>query len=242
MKLAAVQYCPPHGNPELARDELRGLLMKAEGADLIVCPEMALSGYVWSSREEIAPFVEAAAGPSFEMLRQCAIKLQATIVCGIAEVAGDTLYNSAITVSAEGALVSCYRKNLLFEQDETWAQPGRERALLQVPRVGLLCPAICMDLNDDEFALYIHQNRPEVIAFCTNWIEEGVDILPYWRMRLFGWQGYMVVADRWGSERGTQFYGRSTVLGPDNAILGTLPAEGNAVLWVDTETLITDVR
>ena len=99
-----------------------------------------------------------------------------------------------------------------------------------------------MDLNDNNFARFLLTEKPTVVAFCTNWIEEGHDILPYWRMRLFGWQGWMVAADRWGIERGVQFYGRSAILGPDDEILGVLPAEGDAVLLVDSESGEAEVR
>ncbi len=236
MKLAAVQYCPPHGNPVLAREQLRKCITKAKGADLIVCPEMAVSGYVFSSREEIAPFVEPAGGASFQMLSELAIALGAWIVCGIAEAHEGQFYNSAITVSPAGELVDVYRKVLLYEQDEHWAQWGERRSIIETRGLGKLCPSICMDLNDDAFAMYIHETQPEVIAFCTNWIEQGLDMLPYWRMRLFGWQGWMVCADRWGEERGTTFYGRSCVLGPGQTVSQVMPAQGDGALVYDTET------
>lgn len=243
MKLAALQYCPPHGDTTTARDQLRLLLHRAHGADLIVCPEMAVSGYVFSSKEEIEDHVEAAQGPTFAMLSECAEELGATIVCGIAERSDDSvLFNSAITVSPSGDLIDCYRKILLFEQDESWAEAGSVRGLIDLPTLGRVCPAICMDINDDEFVMHLHQSNSEVLAFCTNWIDEGVDIIPYWRMRLCGWQGYMVVADRWGEEKGTRFYGRSSILGPRNSVLGTLPAQGDGVLIVDTETHSVEQR
>tara|TARA_R110002096_G_scaffold436051_2_gene666278 strand:- start:22540 stop:23268 length:729 start_codon:yes stop_codon:yes gene_type:complete len=242
MKLAALQFRPPHGQPAVARVQLRELLLRAKGADLVVCPEMAISGYVFESAEEIAPHTELAAGETYAMLAECAQELGAWIVCGIAERDGDAFYNSAITVAPSGSLVSCYRKILLFEQDKTWAEPGSERNLVATDELGLLCPAICMDLNDNNFARFLLTEKPTVVAFCTNWIEEGHDILPYWRMRLFGWQGWMVAADRWGIERGVQFYGRSAILGPDDEILGVLPAEGDAVLLVDSESGEAEVR
>ena len=52
----------------------------------------------------------------------------------------------------------------------------------------------------------------------------------------------MVAADRWGEERGTPFYGRSAILGPDDEVLGVLPEDGDALLVVDTETGRTEIR
>jgi predicted amidohydrolase len=242
MRLAALQYRPPHGQTIQAREQLCALLLRAKGADLVVCPEMAVSGYIFDSREEIAPHTEVADGETYSMLAECAQELGAWIVCGIAERDGDDFYNSALTIAPDGTLVSCYRKILLFEQDETWAQSGTERSLVSTDELGLLCPAICMDLNDNNFARFLVTEQPDVLAFCTNWLDEGHNILPYWRMRLFGWQGWMVAADRWGVERGVQFYGRSAILGPGDETLGVLPAEGDAVLIVDTESGHAEIR
>lgn len=242
MKLAAVQYRPPHGCPEQAREELRALVLRAEDADLVVCPEMATTGYVFQGAEEIGPFAEEARGPTFQMLSECAKTLGAWVVCGFAERGQDALHNSAMTISPSGALVNCYRKVLLYELDETWAEPGADRPVLQTGALGRLTPAICMDLNDDRFGLHLRATQPDVVAFCTNWVDEDVDILSYWRMRLFGWQGWMVAADRWGTERGVRFYGRSAILGPQGRVLGVLPAIGDGVLYAETQTGKTELR
>lgn len=242
MKLAAVQYRPPHGRPEQAREELRALILRAEDADLVVCPEMAITGYVFDGVEEIAPLAEAAKGPTFEMLRDCARSIGAYVVCGFAERGEGALHNSALTVSPTGELVNCYRKVLLYELDETWAEAGADRPVLNTGTLGRLTPGICMDLNDDSFGLHLRANKPDVLAFCTNWVDEDVDILSYWRMRLFGWQGWMVAADRWGTERGVRFYGRSAILGPQGRVLGVLPASGDGVLYAETSSGKTELR
>ena len=57
---AAVQFEPTMGDTEGNVSRLLELTADAatRGADLVVLPEMATTGYCWSSREEIAPFVE----------------------------------------------------------------------------------------------------------------------------------------------------------------------------------------
>ena len=93
MKLAAVQYRPPHGRPEQAREELRALVLRAEDVDLVVCPEMATTGYVFENAEEIRPLAEKARGPTFQMLSECAKTLGAWVVSGFAESGNHALYN-----------------------------------------------------------------------------------------------------------------------------------------------------
>ena len=218
------------------------MIMRAEDADLVVCPEMATTGYVFESAEEIAPFTEPAQGPTFQMLAECAQALGSWVVCGFAERGEHALHNSALTVSRKGELANCYRKVMLYQLDETWAVPGSVRPILRTETVGRLTPGICMDLNDDRFGIHLRAHQPDVLAFCTNWVDEDMDILSYWRMRLFGWQGWMVAADRWGEERGIRFYGRSAILGPQGRVLGVLPATGDGVLYAETRSGKTELR
>ena len=74
MKLAAIQYRPPKGDPDKARKELLRLVHAAgrEGADLIVCPELATTGYMWESPEELIPHSESALGPTYQLLAAAA--------------------------------------------------------------------------------------------------------------------------------------------------------------------------
>ena len=87
MKLAAIQYRPPKGEPDQARKELLRLIDAAgrEGADLIVCPELATTGYMWSSAQELVPYTESSRGPTFHMLAEAARRHNSWIVCGFAE-------------------------------------------------------------------------------------------------------------------------------------------------------------
>ena len=127
MKLATVQYTPPWGQPQVARRQLLVLVRQAaiQGANVIVCPEMAVSGYVFDSAEEIRPFCETSNGPTFEALSPIAQEYQCWIVCGFAEIGEDgRLYNSALVIGSSGNLVACYRKILLYELDEVWATSG----------------------------------------------------------------------------------------------------------------------
>ncbi|RME25269.1 MAG: carbon-nitrogen hydrolase family protein, partial [Deltaproteobacteria bacterium] len=92
MKLAAVQYRPPHGRPDRARRELARRVRAAidAGARLVVLPEMATTGYVWPDAAALRPHAEPARGPTFEALRaEARTGGGAWVVCGFAEQADD---------------------------------------------------------------------------------------------------------------------------------------------------------
>lgn len=231
MQLVAIQYKPPKGKPQIARQELVELIEKAgaKGSGIIVCPEMAVSGYVWESKEEIYPFCEEAKGETFQMLAPLAKKYQSWIVCGIAEKAGEKLYNSAIILNSKGELAGCYRKILLFEQDETWASSGTERMIFKT-EFGTMAPAICMDLNDNELIYWLWKAKPEFLAFCTNWLNEGTTIDDYWMLRTPYWYGWLVGANCWGVDEHIEFRGESAIISPEKKTVIKAKITGNQII------------
>lgn len=238
MKVAAVQYRPPKGEPERARDQIVAWTKAAlgVGARLVVFPEMATTGYIWPSAEALAPHAERADGPTAAALAPLARQAGAWVLVGFPELAEDGgLYNAALLLGPDGAARPPYRKVLLYEADRPWARPGERRVLLE-SEAGLVAPAICMDMNDDGLIAGLHQYRVDVLAFLTNWVEEGSDVWAYWRRRLFGWRGALVAADTWGEDSGTRFAGRSVIWGPGGSVLASAGPVGDGLVVAEIPT------
>ena len=191
VRLGVVQYRPPKGRPDAARRGLVGWVERAcqLGADLVVCPEMATSGYVWPDRDAVLPHAEPADGPTAAALGEVAARHATWVLCGIPEledVGGvPILYNSALVVAPDGGLLACYRKVLLYDLDTTWARPGDRRMVVETP-LGRLAPAVCMDINAEDFAAFLVAQDIDLLGFCTNWVEEDLDVHGYLRWRLRG--------------------------------------------------------
>ena len=112
-----------------------------QAVDLIVLPEMALIGYKFESREDIAPFVEEAPANLDQVLgsldaddeegEPCTFKwaLRASrrfspawVTVGFAEKdAQDRYFNSALVVNHELRIFHIVRKVILFFDDKKWA-------------------------------------------------------------------------------------------------------------------------
>lgn len=113
---------------ELARDA------KAAGAELVVFPELAVTGL-----SEPAKRAEAIPGASTTRLATLARELSLYLVCGLAERDGSTIYNSAVLIGPDGAITT-YRKTHLTEAEQSWATAGDSFVLADTPlgRIGML--------------------------------------------------------------------------------------------------------
>src|SRR5438270_13689380 len=80
-----------------------------KGAELVVFPECALSGYVYNSAAEALPAAETVPGETTEQIAGLCREHGVTVVVGLLERDGDTLYNSAFVAGPEG-LIANYRK------------------------------------------------------------------------------------------------------------------------------------
>jgi predicted amidohydrolase len=237
MIVAAVQYRPPKGEPDKARKEISDLVSDAcaGGARIVVLPEMATTGYIWHDRSKLFPLAEPAHGPLLETLSPIAAKNHAWIICGFPEKGeNDTMFNSALVVSPGGKLSACYRKVLLFDADLSWAHPGTERIIIDSD-IGRIVPGICMDLNDDGFIAHTIAQLHAIVPFCTNWLEEGIDVHAYWKLRLNEFNGIFIAANSWGFDGATEFCGHSAIFGPGMELLASAGYRGNEIIFADLD-------
>lgn len=116
--------------------EIAALARKARagGAEFVVFPELAATGF--GDHEKSAQPIP---GPVTDHLGKLAKELGVYLVCGLAERADGTLYNSACLVAPDGN-VSVYRKTHLAVGEQGWATAGDSWTVVDTPigRVGLL--------------------------------------------------------------------------------------------------------
>lgn len=106
--------------------------LRPKEVDLLVCPEMFLTGYMFTSPSDIKPFLEPTRiGRTSLFCRELATRYQCWVVGGYPELASDPGeegkpgYNSAVLVSPSGEVVGNYRKSFLYDTDKTWAREGQ---------------------------------------------------------------------------------------------------------------------
>ncbi len=233
MRVGIVQFKATKGDQEGSRQRLAALCQEAaKESDLLVLPEMALTGYTFPSRDAVFDVAESAHGPSAACFSAIAKAHECFIVLGFAERDGDRLYNSALILDDQGKHAFVYRKTLLYEADEHWASPGDSGYPLLECKGQRFSVAICMDLNDDSFIEWLDEVRPRVLAFPTNWISEGVPVWPYWAWRLKDLNIALAAANSYGADGEVVFTGESALI-DGTRVLGAAPSEGDGFFIVD---------
>jgi predicted amidohydrolase len=243
VKIAAVQMDPKLKKKE---ENLEKILLRAreaagEGAELIVFPECALTGYVFNSRKEVLPYAETVPGPTTERLVTLCNELGVYVIAGMLEVDNDHCFNVAVLVGPQG-LVGKYRKtHLPFLGADRFLDHGDR--LFQVYRtpVGNIGMHICYDCNFPEAARVMALQGADILALPTNW-PDSRDIIPRYviNARAFENRVFMVAVDRVGTERGWSFIGMSKITSPSGDTLAEGSRESEEILYA--EVSLTEAR
>ncbi|MBN1887002.1 MAG: carbon-nitrogen hydrolase family protein [Thermoflexales bacterium] len=215
--VAAVQMDPKIGQVGDNRAIILDLLDKAVGlgAQLIVFPEAALSGYCLDTLDEARAAAEPVPGPSVQAFAQACRAKGVYAVIGMLEDAGERLYNSAVLVGPHG-LIGCYRKSHLpFLGVDRLADPGDSGLQVYDTELGRLGLLVCYDLRFPEAARCLALNGADIIALPTNW-PEGAESAPDFiaPTRALENRVFVITCDRCGHERGFDFIGKSVILDP----------------------------
>ena len=247
MKIAAAQMACTLGDLPANARRMRDFAerAKAAGAELIVFPEMADTGYVMDViREKAKPWNEGVVPELQETARTLAIG----IISGVSERAAENIYNSQAVIDASGAIVAKYRKTHLFspapiEEDKCFA-PGAALASVALGplRLGL---TICYDLRFPELyrALALEEGA-NVFIISSAWPFPRVEhqrVLA--TARAIENQSYVVLANRVGKDDGVPFCGSSAVIDPYGVVVAAASADREELIVADVSPeVIEQVR
>ncbi|TXS46002.1 carbon-nitrogen hydrolase [Streptomyces sp. uw30] len=206
----------------------------AAGAGLLVAPEMFLTGYAIG--DDIARLAEPADGDCADTIAETASRHGLAIVYGYPERAGESVYNSAQLISADGTRLANYRKTHLFgcfERDHF--TPGEQQVVqaeLDGVRVGIL---ICYDVEFPENV------RAHALAGTDLLVVPTAQMHPFQfvaesmiPVRAFENQMYVAYVNRVGQEGEFEFVGLSTLAGPDG-VARTRAGRGEELVLADVD-------
>ncbi|WP_071000150.1 nitrilase family protein [Methylobacterium sp. C1] len=223
IRVSCIQFEPKFGavdaNMARASDLVRAAA--AEGSRLIVLPELASTGYVFESAAEAAALAEPVPdGPTTRAWAALAAELGVHIVAGIAESAGEILYNAAVIVGP-GGYIGTYRKAHLWDQENVFFARGNLGFPVFDTALGKVGVAICYDGWFPETFRRLALAGAEIVCIPTNWVPmpdqpEGEAAMANTLHRAAAHTNgiFIACADRVGIERGQPFEGQSLIIGP----------------------------
>ncbi|WP_436024623.1 nitrilase family protein [Trinickia sp. LjRoot230] len=191
----------------------------SHGASLVVLPELANTGYVFADREEALALAEPLPdGASAQLLTQAAQRLGVYIVAGIAERAGERLYNAAILAGPAGH-IGVYRKLHLWNHENRFFEPGDLGVPVFDTPLGRIAIAICYDGWFPETYRLAAMQAADIVCVPTNWVPMPAQpadrpaMAATLAMAAAHSNGLPIAcANRIGIERGQPFIGQSLIV------------------------------
>jgi len=224
-KICLAQICCKAGDKAENLKKMEKTLTEAkmQSADIVIFPELSLTGYV--VRDQIYELAETVPGPSTNILATIAKKTRMHIVFGMPELSNRTqatIHNTAVLVGPQG-FIGRYRKMYLpthsvFEE-RRYFRPGYEAAVFntKLGKIGLI---ICYDIFFPEVTRLTRLKGAQLIV-CIS-ASPGVRRAFFETLtvaRALENTAFLAYVNLVGIEDGLQFWGGSRLVGPQGKIL-----------------------
>jgi len=250
VKVACIQMEPIVGNKEDNIQKSITFIEKAagKGANLIVLPELANSGYVFENRQEAFDLSEQIPqGQTCQSWAEVAAKLGVYIVAGINEREGNLLYNSSVLIGPEGH-IGTFRKMHLWNEENLFFEPGNLGFPVFRTPIGRIGTFICYDGWFPESYRLCALQGADIICIPTNWVpipgqQEGREAMANILVMAAAHSNivFVAAADRIGVERGQPFIGQSIIVNYTGWPIGN-PASEDEEEIIFAELNLSDAR
>jgi len=237
MKLALLQTAPQSDGVSAALRNLDNAARTAGGhaVDLLITPEMYLTGYAIGAKA-----VQLAAmttnGPTMQEIAEIAKRWSVGILVGFPEREGDKVYNSAQLFDRKGDARAIYRKTHLWgDTDRDQFSRGEELSPIIEFEGWKVALAICYDIEFPELARALTLAGAEAILVPTAAMKPYLSIATQ-MVPARAEENEIVVAyaNYSGVERDLEYFGHSTVVGPDGTIIAQV-GEGDELVIADLD-------
>jgi predicted amidohydrolase len=232
--IGIAQWLPVPGELELNQETARAAVaeLAARGADLVVLPEMWLTGYdPGHLAEHSGRAAEPLDGPLVARLRSWA-REQSVMLCAgtIPELDGSDVYNTAVLIDADGELLTAHRKVHLYRPggEHLAFAAGSSLRVVETSRLGPVGVLVCFDGDFCESARTLALAGAGLVILPSAYetaAERWWDLL--YPAQALGNAQWWVMANQCGDNGSIEFLGGSRVIAPDGEIVAALPRTGS---------------
>lgn len=242
LRIACAQLGPAIGQIAANRERATEAIdsAAAQGARLVVLPELCITGYCFADADEARGCAEPLDGPTVRGWCEQAARHDLVVVGGICELDPDgALRNSAVIVDASGVRAA-YRKSHLWDREPAIFRRGDEPAPVVDTAAGRIGVAVCYDAVFPEHLRRLGLAGAEIVAVpmaspAPAQPTEPIAIEIALAMAAANSNRvYVAQADRTRDERGTRWAQASVIVDPDGSVVAG-PADGEALLLADAD-------
>ena len=240
MKIGLFQYDTIWENKDKNRAKITSMLEGGfHGSDLLVFPEMTLTGFSMHPEKLAEPLT----GESFNYFSEISKKYNSDILAGIIEKDGDKYYNTLLHID-DGDLKAHYRKIHPFSystEDKHYIR-GEETVITGIKNfsTGL---SICYDLRFPELYRQYGKARAELIIVIANWPDTRIE---HWRTllkaRAIENQCYVAGVNRVGKGPKLNYTGFSSVFDPAGKEIVSEPDSEKIIITELSKNCVEEVR
>lgn len=214
-KVGFAQLEIEHKRVDKNLDRIKNII-KENDFDLLVFPELSLSGYSFQNKNELNKYSFTKDDKIFDDLVYLCKKDSKTIVFGFSEKENNNLYNSAMIITNSGKKY-IYRKTHLFFKEKKIFKKGNTGFFvinLNNVRIGVM---ICFDWFFPESARTLALKGADILVHPSNLV------MPYCQnamiTRSLENRVYSITANRTGKEDEYKFTGQSQIVSPKGELI-----------------------
>ena len=217
VKIALGQFKVAQGDTQANLNKMLEMTDAAAeaGADLVVFPELAYTGYFLESYQ-LQQLAEPQDGPFVQQLRKKAKEKRIHIIAGYAE-AGTVvgkMYNSCIFVDDEGQVIENMRKVYAWGQEKLKFCEGKRFPVVET-KLGKIGMLICYDVEYPEPARIEALKGADILVDCAVW---SIPAERRWHVDLAGNALFNLLFMVGSNPVEDNCCGSSMIVGPDGEI------------------------
>lgn len=238
IRIAGVQMDVAFGQPDenLATMSEKMEEAAAGGAQLIVFPECAVTGYCFDSLEEARPLAQPIPGPACDSIARTCQQLDVYAIFGMLETDGDDVFNACTLVGPSGVIGSYRKIHLPGLGIDRFVTAGNRPFQVHEAAGLKLGMNICYDGSFPESSRIMALQGADLVVLPTNW-PPGAECFAAHVINTRAMENgiFYIAVNRIGTERGFPFIGGSRICGPNGNTLDTADHTDPTILYADID-------